>query len=119
MTAVDGGVAANNPAMCAYTEAMKWGFELIHQPFRTDEIALLSLGTGDVKAPIHYKDASSWGMVKWVRPLIDVLFGGASNAVDHELKNLFKVSALWLLYSVTGKWCIAVILLACQLSLKP
>ena len=41
---VDGGVFANNPAMCAYVEAIK-----LHGQ---QDIALVSLGTGQVKTPI-------------------------------------------------------------------
>ena len=44
---VDGGVVANNPAMCAYAEARK------HYPEAAD-ILLVSLGTGDPARPIPY-----------------------------------------------------------------
>lgn len=86
---------ANNPAMCAFTEAMKMGVPLVGRQFYTDEIAILSVGTGDVRKPILYSEASRWGLARWLappqRPLIDVVMGGASHAVNHELTALFRV----------------------------
>src|SRR5262249_14879947 len=45
---VDGGVYANNPAMCAYVEMKK---------LKPDaEVLLVSLGTGQHTRPIHYNE---------------------------------------------------------------
>jgi patatin-like phospholipase/acyl hydrolase len=74
---VDGGIFANNPAMCAYVEAIK-----LHG---SQDILLVSLGTGQVTKPIHYRQARLWGLIGWVRPLIDVIFDGQSDTVDHQL----------------------------------
>lgn len=43
-SAVDGGITANNPAMCAFTEAMKMGLPIVGRQFHPEEIALLSIG---------------------------------------------------------------------------
>jgi uncharacterized protein len=77
---VDGGVFANNPAMCAYAEAARlWPAE---------PITVLSLGTGSQTRPITLKQASGWGLLEWARPIIDVVFDGSSDAVDYQLQHI-------------------------------
>ena len=78
---VDGGVFANNPAMCAWAEARKL------YPDAAD-ILVLSLGTGHLTRPYAYEDAASWGLAGWVRPVLDVMFDGISDAVDYQLRQL-------------------------------
>lgn len=55
---IDGGVVANNPAMCAYAEAKKL--------WPNDEIRLLSVGTGCRTRPIPGKDSQGYGFVGWI-----------------------------------------------------
>ena len=74
---VDGGVFANNPAMCAWAEASAGGVPA--------DAKLLSLGTGELTRPIHYDDAKGWGLVNWARPILDVVMDGVSDATDHQL----------------------------------
>jgi patatin-like phospholipase/acyl hydrolase len=74
---VDGGVFANNPAMCAYVEAIK-----LHGP---GDIMVVSLGTGKVKTPIHFMQARTWGLVGWARALISVFMDGVSDTVEHQV----------------------------------
>jgi patatin-like phospholipase/acyl hydrolase len=81
----DGGVFANNPAMCAYAEARR------NEPDAS--VRLVSLGTGQLTRPIHYKDAKHWGLVAWARPLIDVVFDGVSDATDYELTQVMPEAA--------------------------
>jgi patatin-like phospholipase/acyl hydrolase len=74
---IDGGVFANNPAMCAYAEALKGAED--------DEVLLVSLGTGELTRPFLYDQAKDWGLVEWAKPIIDVVFDGVSDATDHHL----------------------------------
>jgi patatin-like phospholipase/acyl hydrolase len=76
---VDGGVFANNPAMCAYVEAIK-----LKMPGYED-ILVVSLGTGQVKTPIHYLQARTWGLIGWARQLISVFMDGVSDTVEHQM----------------------------------
>ncbi len=78
---VDGGVHSNNPAMCALAEA-KVAFP------DADDFLVASLGTGEMTRPILYEQAKNWGLVGWVRPLIDVMFDGMINTVDYQLRQL-------------------------------
>jgi patatin-like phospholipase/acyl hydrolase len=77
---IDGGVYANNPAMCAYAEALKDEAD--------DEITLLSLGTGELTRSLPYEDAKDWGLAEWAKPIIDVVFDGVSDATDHHLEQI-------------------------------
>jgi uncharacterized protein len=77
---VDGGTFANNPAMCAYAEAL-----------RTEpgaEVLIVSLGTGRVTDPITYAEAKHWGLIRWARPLLGVMMDGSSAAIDYQLDEL-------------------------------
>jgi patatin-like phospholipase/acyl hydrolase len=80
MGLVDGGVFANDPAMCAYAEARRIAPD--ERPY------VVSLGTGQQTDPIHYRDAKGWGLVAWVRPLIDVVFDGVADTVDYQLREV-------------------------------
>jgi patatin-like phospholipase/acyl hydrolase len=76
----DGGVFAANPAMCAYAEARR------RHP--SAQIRLVSLGTGQLTRPLHYRDVRGWGLIEWARPLFDVVFDGVSDATQYELEQL-------------------------------
>lgn len=82
---VDGGVYANNPAMCAYVEAKD-----LHPEH--DEILVVSLGTGQHTRPIHYAEAKGWGLAMWAKPILNVVFDGVSDTVDHQMKILCRDS---------------------------
>jgi patatin-like phospholipase/acyl hydrolase len=79
---IDGGVFANNPAMCAYAEWRKQG--------AAGDLLLVSLGTG-AQTPeqgIDFDDARGWGQIEWARPLIDVMFDGIADTVGYEMGQL-------------------------------
>jgi patatin-like phospholipase/acyl hydrolase len=78
---IDGGVYANNPAMCAYVEAVCAQPELC-------EYLVVSLGTGELTRPIPYDDAKDWGLAMWAQPILNVVFDGVSDTVDYQLKQL-------------------------------
>lgn len=78
---VDGGVFANNPAMCAYVEARNMGID-------PSEILIVSLGTGIATREIPYEDARNWGAAGWVQPIISVMMDGVADSVDYQLQQL-------------------------------
>lgn len=77
---VDGGVFANNPALCAYAEARRIAPE---RPVR-----IVSLGTGALNRPYRCEAVRGWGVLEWIRPLIDVVFDAQSDAVSSQLDQL-------------------------------
>jgi uncharacterized protein len=76
---VDGGVFAVNPAMCAYAEVLRH--------FPGAETLLLSLGTGERTRKRSFGEIEDWGLAKWARPILDVVFDGVSDAVDYQLRH--------------------------------
>jgi patatin-like phospholipase/acyl hydrolase len=82
---VDGGVYANNPAMCAWVEAKK-----LHPG--PEEVLVVSIGTGQYTRAIPYKDAKNWGLAHWAKPILDVVFDGVSDTIDHQMTVLCQES---------------------------
>ncbi|HLB46058.1 MAG TPA: patatin-like phospholipase family protein, partial [Anaerolineales bacterium] len=80
-TFVDGGVVANNPAMCAYVEARKM-FP------GTENILVVSLGAGDLTRPLPYAEAKEWGLAQWLAPLFSLVMDGMSDSVDYQMRQL-------------------------------
>ncbi len=86
---VDGGVFANNPAMCAYAEARGMTFDSIEKPTSKD-MYMVSLGTGTVLKEYPHSEAKDFGMVEWVQPVIDIMMSGNSETVTYQLHMLFE-----------------------------
>ena len=87
---IDGGVFANNPALCAYAEARKLFKKRGGKKFViAGNMVILSIGTGQVKKPYPYNKAKDWGMIQWVKPIIDIMMSGVSETVDYQLKQIF------------------------------
>ena len=77
---VDGGTFANNPAMCAYAEALR------NHPGA--DVLIVSLGTGRLTESISFDQAKHWGLVQWAHPLLGVIMDGSSAAIDYQLDEL-------------------------------
>jgi hypothetical protein len=56
---------------------------------------LLSLGTGQRTRRRTYADIKDWGLVEWARPILDVVFDGASDAVDYQLLHVLGEERYW------------------------
>ena len=78
---VDGGIVANNPAMCAFAEAL-----VLNQ----SNVLMVSLGTGAKSEQIKHQDAVNWGLIHWIRPLIMLMMNGNSEAVNYQLREIFS-----------------------------
>ena len=81
---IDGGVFVNNPTLCAYSEARN-----LNEKPTAKQMAILSLGTGFTKKHYSYKQAKDWGMVEWIKPLIDIMMSGVSETVDYQLEQIY------------------------------
>jgi uncharacterized protein len=84
---VDGGVFAVNPAMCAFAEVLK--------EVDAREVVLLSLGTGQHTNKRSFDEIKNWGLAKWARPILDVVFDGVSDAVDYQLDHVLSAERYW------------------------
>ena len=93
---VDGGVFANNPALCAYAEVRKLKFsKILNDAAKPDlptakDMLIISLGTGSVKKPYYYKNLKSAGQLEWLQPIIDILMSANSETVDYQLQQMYK-----------------------------
>jgi patatin-like phospholipase/acyl hydrolase len=82
---IDGGVFANNPALCAYAEARtKEGDKPTAR-----QMVILSLGTGAVETPYYYEEAKDWGAAQWIRPVLDIMMSAVAETVDYQLQQMF------------------------------
>ncbi len=94
-TLVDGGMFANNPALCAYAEARKTDFsKVLNNPEKKDkptaaDMIIVSLGTGSVKKRYRYDDFKHAGEIKWLEPVIDILMSGNSETVAYQLTEMY------------------------------
>ncbi len=80
---VDGGMVANNPAMCAYSEALKFdGVQGIK------DMVIVSLGTGKQLKSYSYTDVKDWGPLGWARPSIDIALAGGPQMTEYHLKQI-------------------------------
>jgi uncharacterized protein len=78
---IDGGVFANNPAMCAFVDAKRLYPE-------ATRFLLVSLGTGEANRRIAYNAAKGWGLAGWAQPVLNIVFQGVSATVDYQLRQL-------------------------------
>jgi uncharacterized protein len=91
---IDGGVFANNPSLCAYSEARKIAFkkvlnneEKINYPSMKDMI-IISVGTGTVLRSYKFEEFKNIGKLKWVTPLIDILLSSNVETVNYHLHKM-------------------------------
>ncbi|WVY90160.1 hypothetical protein V8G54_035674 [Vigna mungo] len=100
---VDGGVAANNPALVAMAEVSNQirnegsCGSLNVKPLQYKKFLVISLGTGSQQHELKYDavKASKWGVLGWVsssggNPLIDVFSHASSDMVDFHISSVFQ-----------------------------
>jgi len=94
---IDGGVFANNPTLCAYSEARTMKFTELGKKKHPEgketptavDMMIVSLGTGSVEKAYAYKEAKDWGMVQWIQPIIDIMMSGNSETVHYHLRQIY------------------------------
>jgi uncharacterized protein len=89
---VDGGVFANNPALCAYAEVrskFRIPDERLDRGPTAKDMVILSLGTGQAQKKYPYEEVKTWGQVEWVQPLMNILMTGVSETVNYQMMQIF------------------------------
>ena len=85
---IDGGVFANNPAMCALVDALrefKKEKNEKKEPYGLEDIFMVSLGTGSERQrPLEFNTVKNWGVVNWAQPLLTIVFNGISDTVNYQ-----------------------------------
>lgn len=95
-TLIDGGVYANNPALCAYAEARKIEFsKALNDASKKDfpkisDMIIVSVGTGEVLKPYTFRQFENAGKVKWIQPLIDILLSANVETTDYHLRKMYE-----------------------------
>ena len=79
---VDGGLFANNPALCALTEARC----ILKQP-KIEQTVLISLSCGSLRRPLH--NTEHWGKLQWAWPVIDIQMQTSAQVVDTQLEQIY------------------------------
>lgn len=99
---IDGGVAANNPALAAINEVSNEIYSgspdfFPIKPTDYHRYLVLSLGTGSTKCDENHnaETVSRWGVLGWLTcggstPLIDVFMQASGDMVDFHLATVFK-----------------------------
>ncbi|MCW8985381.1 MAG: patatin-like phospholipase family protein [Thermoanaerobaculales bacterium] len=83
---IDGGVFANNPAMCALAQTQ----DKRYRPTPLlDRVELLSLGTGTSLFYIRGKTLD-WGYAQWIKPLISLMLDGISGIADYQCQQMLR-----------------------------
>lgn len=82
---IDGGIFANNPAFCAYSEVRN----STGDPLAKDML-ILSLGTGSENKSYPYAKAKRWGALGWIKPSIDIMMSAASETTHYHLERMFS-----------------------------
>jgi patatin-like phospholipase/acyl hydrolase len=86
---IDGGVFANNPALCAYAEARTLDFDKYRKRPTAKDLLIFSIGSGKIIDSFHFKKTRNLGAIGWAKYIIDIMMGGTSNVVDYELRQIF------------------------------
>ena len=93
---IDGGVFANNPALCAYSEARKMDFcRILGDEDKPDyptakDMMIFSISTGTETKKYKYREMRDRGLINWVKPIIDILMSGNSETVHYQLKQIWS-----------------------------
>lgn len=84
---VDGGVFANNPAMCALADAYKmFGGS-------ASSYLVVSIGTGKDELRLGHGQVKGRGKLRWAIPILKIVFDGVSDVVDYQAEEM--ADAYW------------------------
>lgn len=84
---IDGGMFANNPSLCAYSEVRN----STGAPSAKD-MFIISIGTGSESLPYPYKKAKKWGGLGWIKPSIDIMMSGAAETTHYHMLKMFEAN---------------------------
>ncbi|MEG1956572.1 MAG: patatin-like phospholipase family protein [Lachnospiraceae bacterium] len=80
-TFLDGGIFANNPALCAYAQAKNMYGEA--EPF-----VIISIGTGEDLIGYQYHQIQHWGILQWALPFFRQTSISSDSTINYMLRSL-------------------------------
>jgi len=82
-TLIDGGMIANDPTLCAYSEALKFpGITGIA------DLCILSVGTGAKLEHYSYTQIKDHGLLGWAKPAIDIALEAGPQITSYHLTKI-------------------------------
>jgi patatin-like phospholipase/acyl hydrolase len=88
---IDGGLVANNPTLCAYSEALKLVDSAGNRRATgLKDMMILSLGTGKELKEYDYHKAKSWGLIGWVKRAIDIALEGGPQMTEYHMEKMLS-----------------------------
>ena len=82
---IDGGVVANNPALCALIESMK-----LSKKSTLQETIIVSIGNVKGEKSYSCERAKKWGLVGFSVPILKILMNSGEDIVDYQLQKLYE-----------------------------
>lgn len=95
---IDGGVAANNPALAALSLAMRLNHSSISptikkqynlEHLKLEDISVLSIGTGQTNEPYQYEQVKKWKSLDWAAHLTDIFMDPTSEIASTICRQIF------------------------------
>jgi patatin-like phospholipase/acyl hydrolase len=86
---IDGGVFANNPALCAFAEATQY-FSQDTDKLTAQEMFIFSIGTASSSKSYEYDKVKNWGVIEWIKPVLDIMMDGVSKTIDYQLMQIYE-----------------------------
>ncbi|KAE8814161.1 Patatin group A-3 [Hordeum vulgare] len=97
---IDGGLAANNPTLCAMSQVSQDiivgdGEFFVQNPVDYGKFMIVSIGCGlNPKESYSAKDTAKWGILNWIvkdgtTPIVDMFNAASADMVDIHLSVLF------------------------------
>ena len=81
---VDGGMVANDPTLCAYSEALNT-FDDVNG---IKDMVIFSIGTGKNLKRYSYSQIKDWGPLSWAKPSIDIALEGGPQMIEFHMENI-------------------------------
>ena len=86
---IDGGIFANDPTMSTVVEARKNKFPHGANP-NFEDMYVVSIGTGKVAEKYEYDKVKKWGLLQWIKPVIDMMMSSSAEVVNYQVRKLFE-----------------------------
>lgn len=89
---IDGGIYANNPAMCGFIEIDKLFKKEDGSNYELKDIQILSIGSGIYKKKYGWFDIRKWGIFRWIMPFIEMSMSAVNEITNYQLHRMFLLS---------------------------
>lgn len=80
---IDGGLVANDPTLCAYSEAIR-----TKMAKGIKDMMILSIGTGKELRSYTYPEVKDWGKLGWAAPVIDIGLEGGPQMTGYHMDSI-------------------------------